>query len=266
MDNILIKFSHTDMGNGIIAVTAPMREQIYLVIGTKSALVIDSGMGIGSLKSYLRMLCSLPFILVNTHGHPDHAGGNIEFEEVYLHENDYGLYREMVSKEYRVADVEKIFGDNSKPLVNAMLDFSDNVKPITEGDVFDLGGRKVVIYNVPGHTRGSIVLYDNLSKALFTGDACSINDTWLYLDYSTTLFEYYQALLRFQKNKPEFYQALSGHIPNIASQDILGRKIECVEAVLSGELVGEKVITFAGTGYRAEYAGNSIIYNPKRLK
>lgn len=70
-----IHFTQKEYGNGITAITAPMQEQIYLVQGSKKALLIDNGMGIGSLKTYVESFCNLPLLMLNTHGHPDHAAG-----------------------------------------------------------------------------------------------------------------------------------------------------------------------------------------------
>ena len=54
------------------------------MLGQDQAALIDTGMGIGSLLSIVRSITSLPLVVVNTHGHPDHAGGNVEFSHVFF--------------------------------------------------------------------------------------------------------------------------------------------------------------------------------------
>src|SRR5262245_39624199 len=51
-------------------------DNIYLLEGKDSALLIDAGFGLANLKSFVGQLTSKPLIIVNTHGHPDHAGGD----------------------------------------------------------------------------------------------------------------------------------------------------------------------------------------------
>jgi glyoxylase-like metal-dependent hydrolase (beta-lactamase superfamily II) len=49
------------------------------------------------------------------------------------------------------------------------------MKPLHDGMVFDLGGRRVTAYHVPNHTPGSTVFIDDKSRIIFTGDAVNIN-------------------------------------------------------------------------------------------
>ena len=253
------------MGNGVTAVSAPMGEKIYVIEGLKSAIVIDTGMGIGSLKKCIREFCCFPLIVVNTHGHPDHAGGNAEFDKVYLHPDDRALYYQMVTRRFRTSDVEKIFGEEGKIYIKNMLDMSENIKPLSEGNIFDLGGRTITVYKIEGHTKGSVVFYDTLTKWLFVGDAISLKDTWIYLDYSTSLVQYKNSLLSFMANRLEIRKILSGHEPNEAPPELLNIRLECLNKIISGELTGTDVTTFAGKGKRATYKGTSLIYNEKRI-
>ena len=43
----------------------------YLVTGSKYAMLIDTGIGVGNLSGLVSDLTDLPLIVVNTHGHPD---------------------------------------------------------------------------------------------------------------------------------------------------------------------------------------------------
>jgi glyoxylase-like metal-dependent hydrolase (beta-lactamase superfamily II) len=47
------------------------------------------GSAIFSLASFVKKLTSKPLIVVNTHGHPDHAGANYQFEKVYVYPADF---------------------------------------------------------------------------------------------------------------------------------------------------------------------------------
>src|SRR5262249_27657364 len=55
----------------------------YLTLGSKQALLFDTGMGISDIKKVVAELTKLPVIVLNSHTHDDHVGGNWEFDNVY---------------------------------------------------------------------------------------------------------------------------------------------------------------------------------------
>jgi glyoxylase-like metal-dependent hydrolase (beta-lactamase superfamily II) len=62
---------------------------IYLIIGTHSALLIDTGCGLFPLKPFIKdIIANKKLKVVNTHSHFDHIGGNSEFDTVYNHEEE----------------------------------------------------------------------------------------------------------------------------------------------------------------------------------
>src|SRR5437867_7145868 len=54
-------------------------DDIYLLEGKDSTLLIDAGLGLADLKDFVQTLTSKPLIIVNTHAHPDHSGGDFQF-------------------------------------------------------------------------------------------------------------------------------------------------------------------------------------------
>ena len=58
----------------------------YLICGTEKAVLIDTGLGIGNIKSVVDSLTSLPIMVVTTHVHWDHIGGHKYFENISVHE------------------------------------------------------------------------------------------------------------------------------------------------------------------------------------
>src|SRR4030042_2591089 len=60
-------------------------DNIYLIEGKDSALLIDTGIGTADLVSAVKKISNKPLIVVITHGHPDHCGSNYQFEKVYIH-------------------------------------------------------------------------------------------------------------------------------------------------------------------------------------
>jgi hydroxyacylglutathione hydrolase len=261
-----LAFIRQDYGDGIVGFTAPMKEQIYLVIGNTKAMVIDNGMGIGSVLSEIRKVTSLPLVMVATHGHPDHAGGNAEFDKCYLNMKDLDVYREMVTKEYRANDIHKLFGDKGDYFAANLLPYVERLLPYSDGTTFDLGDRRLIAYEVPGHTRGSMVLFDEKSQTLFVGDILTVRETWLYLGYSTTMTTYYRSLWHLKARNIPAKRLLCGHLPNVDDISLIDRKIALVKDILDGKLVGTPFETFAGKGLFAEKYDTSIVYDPSRLR
>ena len=67
---------------------ARMTTYSYLLEGDERAMVIDTMFGYGNLKTFCRELTDRPLFLVNTHYHGDHAGGNFDFDERWIHAAD----------------------------------------------------------------------------------------------------------------------------------------------------------------------------------
>ncbi|HNY15591.1 MAG TPA: MBL fold metallo-hydrolase, partial [Bacteroidales bacterium] len=63
-------------------------DNMYLIEGTDSAMLIDNGLGTADITAVVKKLTSKPLVVVITHGHPDHAGADYQFEKVYIHPAD----------------------------------------------------------------------------------------------------------------------------------------------------------------------------------
>ncbi|MCD7817506.1 MAG: MBL fold metallo-hydrolase, partial [Lachnospiraceae bacterium] len=150
-------FTYTQPEYGIYNISAPpVGFQQYLVLGKERALLIDTGMGIGSLKSVVEQITDLPITVINTHGHPDHAGGNAEFAPALMCPDEFDVFEKMANREFRVQDVSHMPDGSS---------FIDQLQPdppspiaVADGEIIDLGGRTLKVLYTPGHTHGSICI------------------------------------------------------------------------------------------------------------
>lgn len=215
---------------------------VYVVEGKDSALIIDTGYGQGDLKAFIETLTKLPLIVVNTHGHGDHAGNNKQFTKIYVHPDDFYMFRSN--------------NKNAPKLV-----------PVREGYVFNLGGgRKVEVIETPGHTPGSIVLLDAASKVLFSGDNTN-NLVWLFLGDCKPLEMYLQSLEKVQKRINDFDIVMPGHNEPLG-KTFVADQIGCVKAILNG--------TVEAAPYEHQYAQKGVMlgkfgeaqvaYDPKNLR
>lgn len=135
---------------------------IYLI---NKQVLIDSGTGFNfdSLKESLRKLhVNIEDIkkVINTHCHFDHVGGNIHFKKakIALHKEDAPALEDENNKE----SFSFIFGAKMKQMsVDVKLD---------DGDILRINDVKLKVIHTPGHTKGSICLYDAKNKILFSGD------------------------------------------------------------------------------------------------
>ena len=146
-------------------------EYMYLLEGDEKALLIDTGWGTGNVRELVEHLTDKPITVVNTHFHPDHAGGNGEFEEVYVSSRWEMDAPSLEPSGVFVIDISKLPHPDYKKI------------PIKEGYVFDLGGRKVEVFDAkPAHCNSSIYLLDRDHRMLFTGDEIESAQTNLFND------------------------------------------------------------------------------------
>lgn len=142
---------------------------VYLLVGEEKALLIDSGYGNGDLRKFVEEITDKPVMVVNTHGHFDHTGGNAFWEEVYLSEPS--------SK-----DAKQAFGEEMQKAFEAMPHPDYKMNIVGDGYVFDLGGRKVEVITIGCHHPGSIALLDHGARLLFTGDELEAGQVLLFDD------------------------------------------------------------------------------------
>lgn len=158
---------------------------MYLVCGGERACLIDSAYGLTNLRELVGELTRLPVFVINTHGHVDHVLGNHWFNRALMHPADQGLYREIVDgyADMLALDwVKQSYGEFIQGLDPSTVRFPQ-AEDIRGGDEIDLGGKKLEVVEIPGHTAGSILLLDPDEKLCFSGDAI-IEHLWVFLEES----------------------------------------------------------------------------------
>ncbi len=157
---------------------------VFVIVGEKRALVLDTGVGIGDMRWVIEnRITNKPYDVVLTHNHVDHAGGAGFFDNIWVHPQDKDWNRKVFAptlemrreyaniiaarenKNYSYTMEEDIGSWPGEPVINMLSD----------GQVFDLGGRRLTFYHIPGHTPGECVAIDDKSRILLAGDACNCN-------------------------------------------------------------------------------------------
>lgn len=152
------------------------RCNIWHVRGRDRDLLVDSGMGVVSLREQMPLLSGRPVLAVASHTHFDHIGTHHEFAERAVHPAEADILARptranTVADKY-VAD-DSIFtqlppGDWNPQRYDIAPAPATQLLP--EGSVVDTGDRSFEVFHLPGHSPGSITLYENASGILFAGD------------------------------------------------------------------------------------------------
>jgi hydroxyacylglutathione hydrolase len=243
-------------------------DNVWLVEGTDRALLIDTGTGVSDLAACAKSLTARPLVVVNTHGHPDHAGGDFQFDTVYAHPADLGLIGRFTSSENRAASAASARQRSPEldPFIlrDARPFDCGRIRPVTAGFRFDLGGRTLEVIETPGHTPGSICLLDSAARLLFAGD----NDNtlvWLFLKDCLPLEDYLATLERLKTRASGFDTLLPGHGGPIDAA-FLDEQIVCCRNILTGACAGEPYQSFAGEARICTWKRAGVAFDPENLR
>jgi glyoxylase-like metal-dependent hydrolase (beta-lactamase superfamily II) len=211
----------------------------YLIVGEKRALLFDTGMGISDVKKLTRELTKLPVIVLNSHTHDDHVGGNWAFDTIYGMDTDFTRHNASGSRADAQAEIapDQICG--SLPKGFDAKAYATRPWKITaylhEGEQFELGGRRLEVILTPGHTPDAISLIDRENGLLFTGDTYYPAPIWLYRP-ETDLDAYRASIRRLEVLAPRVKLVLGAHNIPVASPAVLPRLVEAFDSVRAGKV------------------------------
>lgn len=163
----------------------------FLLLGETKAALIDTGLGIDNMKRITDQLTTLPIDVLTTHVHSDHIGSHGEYPRIFVHEYEESwLINGIVG-----LSIDQIRANTARDItIPIPKSFNpDTYTPFTgkptglfkDGDILDLGNRKLIIYHTPGHSPGHICIFDETKGYLFTGDLL-YDETPIYAFYPTT--------------------------------------------------------------------------------
>ena len=135
----------------------------YIAFCEKSmeGVVIDPGDNAQSILKAIKDNGIKVKYIINTHGHMDHIGANMEVKEktnaeLLIHELDAEMLintrrslADFMNKDFKTVGADKI---------------------MKEGDVISFGEESLKVIHVPGHTLGGVALYNEKNNICFTGD------------------------------------------------------------------------------------------------
>lgn len=165
----------SQVADDVWQLTDPFCNRAYVVRGEERALLVDAMAGFGDVGALASALCGgLPVTCALTHRHCDHAGGCLGMGEVLMSAaDDVPEAWEQVVAGARLFASEARRGGMVSAGEKCAVDDGEvpRVRHVAEGDVLDLGGRKVEVVALPGHTVGSVGYLVRDAGLLLSGDA-----------------------------------------------------------------------------------------------
>ncbi len=226
----------------------------FLIIGRDRDLLYDTGMGIASVHHALadiraaENLPEKPLIVINSHNHLDHNGGNREFNEVFTADVDWA--RRRLTLRVPAADFVAYWDQltnhpgtktpaNFDPAKHVIPPYPlEQVRYLNEGDVVELGNRRFSVIRTYSHSPDGIALYDREAELFFGGD------TFYGPDYLITDLSLLAKDLQRVAPLPVRWHYASHGLQLIAAMKH-GEHLVAVERMLHGEGESESQV-FAG--------------------
>lgn len=252
------------------------RTTMYIYEGLERVLLLDTGFGLSDLHALIGNLCpEKEIVVVNTHVHGDHCSGNNQFETVYMGRRDLKRGQEPMNSDL-VEKYREHFITCSPFLSQAEMHawkpgVSKKSLPLKDGDIIDLGGIQLNVFETPGHTQGSICLWDDQYGSLFTGDMMLPWGAWGHLPESSHLCEYEKSIDCLIRLKPrELFPShgkLNGHGWPVwyMPLEIMNYYLEGIHSIISGRQKGTAYSCFLGDGCLFMFPLGGITYDPDRI-
>jgi len=225
---------------GVFAIYEPHQfEEVisFLILGQKRAALFDTGMGIDDIKRVVQSFTSLPIIVLNSHTHNDHVGGNWQFSEIYGMDTEFTRTNAKGSSDDAQAELApgSLCGQwpaGFDPKTYATRPFRIS-RWIHDGDTVDLGGRTLEVMATPGHTPDAICLLDRKDGLLFTGDTYYAGPIWLYRP-ETDLDAYVRSVERIAALAPALHLLLPSHNVPVDDPSQLPKLAAAIKKVRAG--------------------------------
>ncbi len=212
---------------------------MYLVIGDEEAALVDGGSGIGRVDGVVEELTDKPFFLLLTHTHNDHIGSCKDFRDIAA--LDDVMTWERATKGYGRAKMGEIIGEGN--VISEFPEYFDlegyHAAPFTvtrwlkDGDVVDLGGRRLEVVHTPGHSSNHACLLDRESRYLWTGDHFYTGGVSTYLpggDHDAFI----RSTWRLVEMMPLYDMLLPAHHQPLVWKEVMAELLKATEEIIAG--------------------------------
>lgn len=212
-----------------------------LIQGSEMAILIDTGYGRRNLRAFVEEHITTPYMVINSHGHPDHIGGNHWFDTVWVSKEEWDVmnYFEQRQEKYERREIQV-------------------------GSQISLGDIHIDIVALSGHTKGSIGFLVKEEKILIAGDALN-ERLWLFTYGALSMKQLYDTL---QKTiNLDFDSYLCGHSNEEYKKEKLFTHIRNIETLKVDESTKQNTLgceTYCST-YQDSNGTSEIVFSIDRL-
>lgn len=228
------------------------RNIAYVIKGDARALLVDSGSGTRDIHFVATKVTRKPMTAVATHVHYDHIGSHASFDQVAM--LDVPENRAHVEDNYYYPT----FGQSLAPFVDGFF-VTEWWKP---GDKIELGGRRLEVVHLPGHSSDSMALVDRASGQAFVGDFL-YPDVLLACFGSADLDAYLASTRRLLADYPEIRHVYGAHVGHQMSRQSLVALEKALADILERRVAGERIWWLGWTVARYPGEGFSIFAPPR---
>jgi len=240
--------------SGVFAIYEPHQyEEVisYLIVGSKRALLFDTGLGMGDIRKVVEELTPLPVTVLNSHTHFDHIGDDWQFSDVLGVDTSFTRRNQAGGSHQQLRDAvvpERFCGElppGFKAEKYAIPGFKIT-RFVKDGEVIDLGDRQLEVLLTPGHTPDALCLLDRKNRLLFTGDTFYAGPIFLYVP-ETNVDDYQRSVERLAALTPQVDLLLPSHNFPAEKPEMLTRLAAAFRQVRAG------TARFRSEGDRREY-------------
>ena len=258
-------FAVDQVAPGTWLIGEPGHVNCFLIEGTDRAVLVDTGLGLADIGAAVRDLTDRPVLVVNTHAHSDHRGGNRFFAEVAAHPaaaaelarevaaaqlaGYLAVAREQVRAYERIRVDDRrffhLFTDHTRPRplppdADAWrVPAGPTPRPLADRERLELGRRELTVLHTPGHSPDSLCLLDERRGLLFAGDTLITGDFWAHTP--DTDVDTFAATLRLLADEvgPGLSDIFPAHTLRYrVGPDFLRRAADGFAELLSGSSIG----------------------------
>lgn len=235
-------FEYTEIRKNIWQIEEDSGVYCTLIKGSQKAVLIDTGFGHRNLKAFVEANITTPYMVINSHGHPDHIGGNHWFDTVWAAREEW--------------DVIRHFEENE-------MDYE--LKEMQMGSQIFLGDMHIDVVSLAGHTKGSIGFILREERLLIAGDGLN-ESLWLFNYGALSMKQLYDTLQAVMNLDFDTY--LCGHSKEEYKKEKLWTHIENIDHLNLDECTRQTTIgfeTYCST-YQDSRGKSEIVFAVDRLE
>lgn len=214
-----------------------------LVKGSELSVLIDTGYGVRNLRAFVEENVSTPYMVIDSHGHPDHIGGNHWFDEIFALRGEWDVIRHFEEKE----------------------ELPYELKEVQIGQQISLGDMNIAIISLAGHTKGSIGFLVQEEGILIAGDALN-EGLWLFNYGSLSMQELYETIEATMKL--DFSTYLCGHSDKEYKKEKLALHMKNIENLRIANCTQQETIGFETycSKYEDEKGKSEIVFTIDKVE